>query len=91
MLPPIGIFGVYDKLTLRFEPGTLSKVQAVYGQDLRGDTATTLTSVVGINRTHDILTVEGHTIQSVGTAARSSSTELSEPGLVLVLETSGGV
>jgi hypothetical protein len=85
-LPPIGIFGVFEALSLVFEPGTLANVKEVYGQDLRGDAASTLTGSVGINRTHDVLIIEGRIIQSVGTAAMSSPKELSEPGMVLVLE-----
>jgi hypothetical protein len=90
-LPPIGIFGVFGDLTLTFEEGTLARVQRVYAQDLRGDTAEDLTKLVVVDASTDKLTIPGSVISRVGTAAKSDETELSEPGMVMVLELSSSV
>ena len=59
------------------------KVAKVMGQDLRDDTASDLTAQVAIHG--DELGLAGSLIRTTGTAARSSSADFSEPGMVLVL------
>ncbi len=75
---PIGIFGRYRSLTLKFphDPGQYK----IYAQDLAADTATNITKKV----THSAgkITLSGTLIEKIGLAAASPG-DLSEPALVL--------
>jgi hypothetical protein len=78
MFAPIGIFGKYRSLTLRF-PADPSQYK-IYAQDLAADTATNITKKV----THSAgkITLSGDLIEKIGLAAASPG-DLSEPALVL--------
>ncbi len=77
---PIGIFGSYRTLVLRF-PGDASGLR-ILAQDLAGDQAFDITGQVtcdGMN-----ITIDGKLIDRVG-RSNASPGDLSEPGLVLKL------
>lgn len=77
---PIGIFGRYRSLTLRFD----APVNAVriLAQDLAGQSAEDITSRVTIKG--NTLTLPGALIEKVGLSAHSQG-DMSDPGLVLVI------
>ena len=87
-LPAIAIFGgSFALLTFKFEPGVLSKIHQVLGQDLRAgpqNTALDLTDKVKVLVDSDELQISGELIKEVGTHAMTAG-DLSEPGLVLAI------
>lgn len=77
---PIGIFGRYHQLTIRFTaPGRIRKVM---GQDLAGDTPVEITKNVTI-RPHELI-IPGDLIEKVG-LMHATKGDVSEPGMVLVV------
>ncbi|HUC86336.1 MAG TPA: hypothetical protein VL970_14155 [Candidatus Acidoferrales bacterium] len=77
---PVGVFGHYRSLTLRFS-APLGRVQ-VLAQDLAGERAEDITSQVLIKDNR--LTLPGGLIDKVGLSAASQG-DTSDPGLVLVI------
>jgi hypothetical protein len=75
---PIGVFGHYRSLTLRFS-APLGKVH-VLAQDLAGERAEDITSQVLIK--DNMLTLPGGLIEKMGLSAASQG-DTSDPGLVL--------
>ncbi|MFW5656517.1 MAG: hypothetical protein ACOC0C_02780 [Bacteroidota bacterium] len=78
---PIGVFGRYNSLTIKFE--RLPNLIKVYGQDLAGSRAIDITEYVVINKNSLMLT--GELIDEVGTLAASTG-DLSDPGLLIQIE-----
>ena len=77
---PIGVFGRYRTLTLRFD-APLGKTR-ILAQDLAGESAEDITGLVTIK--DNLLTLPGALIQRVGLSAASQG-DTSDPGLVLVI------
>jgi len=77
---PVGIFGSYRSLVLRF-PGDVSG-QRILAQDLAGDRAVDITAQVACNGKE--ITIDGKLIDRVG-RLEATAGDLSEPGLVLKL------
>lgn len=78
---PIGVFGHYKSLSIRF--GTLKKPKAICAQDLAGNRSENVVDQVRIEG--DVLTLPGSLIDRIGLAAAHRG-DLSDPGLVLVVE-----
>lgn len=74
---PIGIFGYYDSLTLRFDAPVKGKIVA---QDMLGDESRDITDRVKIDG--DRLILSGALLREIGKSARDAS-DTSEPSLVL--------
>jgi hypothetical protein len=84
-LPAVGIFGGgFNSLTLQYERGALTSVTAVLAQDLRGNTSINVLGAGVTKRGDDTLEVDGALIATLGLHDRSSPSDVSEPGLVLV-------
>ena len=75
---PVGIFGRYRSLTLKF-PADLGPCR-IYAQDLAGDRAADITTEVNLGRSS--ITLPGRLIENIGLADASPG-DLSEPALVL--------
>ena len=78
---PIGIFGKYDKLTLKFDHPIRDK--QVWAQDLMGDEAVDITNDVLQEDT--TITIPGEVIDRIGLSCRTMPSDGSDPGIVLVL------
>lgn len=78
---PIGIFGKYKVLTLKFTQD-ISKLR-VFGQDLAGNSATDITKKVSIKG--NTITLSGELIEQIGLSAASKN-DASESGMVLILK-----
>ncbi|MCB9384552.1 MAG: hypothetical protein H6509_08050 [Bryobacterales bacterium] len=76
---PIGVFGHYQTLVLRFGEA-LPAGARIWAQDLLADEATDVTSRVRMDGA--VLEIPGELIDEVGTAAASAG-DISAPGLVL--------
>jgi len=75
---PVGVFGLYDSLTLHAtETLTAKKVLA---QDLAGEEAVDITSRCAVDRSR--LRIPGSLLREIGTMAQSAG-DLSLPGLVV--------
>lgn len=97
----IGVFGVYRSLTLRFggsdggpgaaaTPARGATTPRVLMQDLATDgPPTDVTQAVSWPDAQTVV-VPGHLIDAVGLAGRSSPSESSPPGLVMVFEATAG-
>ena len=84
-LPAIGVFGIFGELVLRFGAAdVVAKIDRVYGQDLRGDTAVALREGVDWERVAGALVFNGTRLQALGTMAGTPG-DMSDPGLVLSL------
>lgn len=81
---PIGVFGHYRHLTLRFD-APLDKVR-ILAQDLAGERAEDITDQVVIK--DNTLTLSGALIERVGLSAASKG-DTSDPGLVLMIRKAG--
>lgn len=79
---PVGIFGVYKSLTLRFDRPILGL--QIVAQDLAGGNVYDITDLVDIS--DNSLTVDGELLLKIGTEAASSN-DISEPGLILQIGT----
>ena len=77
---PIGVFGVYSKLTLRFQTSLEGKDLSIYAQDLAGNMAENITDKVSISGKD--LIIPGDVIQEVG-LRNASRSDKSDPGLVI--------
>lgn len=77
---PIGVFGVYSKLTLRFQTSLAGKDLSIYAQDLAGNMAENITDKVSISGKD--LIIPGDVIQEVG-LRNASRGDKSDPGLVI--------
>ena len=78
---PIGVFGRYGQLTLVFDRSVNSKT--IYAQDLTGYTVHDITNAVTVCNNRII--IPGKLINKIGLNAVSNG-DVSEPGLVIVLE-----
>lgn len=78
---PIGVFGRYKSLSIRFDKAAMPK--AVWAQDLAGGRSENVMSQVEVKG--DVLTLPGSLIDRIGLSARRPG-DLSDPGLVLVVE-----
>jgi hypothetical protein len=76
---PIGIFGVYDSLTLRFDKVPVR----VLAQDLASDESTDITSDVSIKGSE--LHIPGELLSKIGLSAATKG-DVSEPGLLLAVD-----
>jgi len=83
---PIGVFGHYDRLVLRFGK-PLGDVKHVWAQDLLAEQAMDIKDRITLNRR--TLTLPGKLIDAIGTAAGDRG-DISVPGLVLRIETGEG-
>ena len=78
---PIGIFGYYKELTINFDDTISAK--KIYAQDLAGEAAQDITSLVMVDNNR--LVISGKLITKIG-LENATSGDLSEPGLVLVIK-----
>lgn len=79
---PIGVFGHYDQLILRFA-GSLDGVEKVWAQDLLAVESIDIMPIIQIS-SHTI-TIPGELIDRIGTSAGDEG-DISVPGMVLRLE-----
>jgi hypothetical protein len=77
----VGVFGHYERLTLRLGGGR--RIARVWAQDLAGDVAIDVTDRV--ERKEGAVVLPGALIEEIGLSAATPG-DLSEPGLVLKLE-----
>ncbi len=77
----VGVFGVFGKLTLRFDQ-PLGRCQ-VLAQDLAGSRSTDVTPQVSVHG--DTLALDGGLISKIGLSAARPG-DVSEPGLVMVIQ-----
>jgi hypothetical protein len=78
---PIGVFGRYRSLSIRFDK--LTRPKAIWAQDLAAGRSENVLDQVQIEG--DILTLPGSLIDRIGLSAGHRG-DLSDPGLVLVVE-----
>jgi len=78
---PIGIFGYYKQLTLKFDCDLIGK--KFYAQDLAGDEPQEITDLVGIDG--NLLHLPGEVITQIGLKDATVG-DVSDPGLVLVIK-----
>lgn len=76
---PIGIFGLYKSLRIRFSKPLPKKVK-IYGQDLLVESAIDITEKVSIGKNE--ITISGDLIKDIGTSAGDPD-DLSVPGMVI--------
>lgn len=79
---PIGIFGEYATLTLKFTAPVGGK--KIWAQDLLDDEARDITSRVRLSG--DTLTIPGQVIHEIGLRGRTRPDDTSAPGLVMALK-----
>lgn len=77
---PVGIFGRYGSLKLRFDDPVKPDSVRIYGQDLASEIAVDLTGSIRIHPSYII--IPGELIEETGLSG-SSGDDLSEPGMVL--------
>jgi hypothetical protein len=76
-----GIFGYYDSLSFVFSSAVASGIK-VLAQDLAGDSAVNITSMVKIST--NTLTIPGAIIAQIGLSAKTTG-DVSDPGMLMVL------
>jgi len=76
---PIGIFGLYKSLRIRFSKPLPEKVK-IFGQDLLAKSAMDITEKVSIGKNE--ITISGDLIKDIGTSAGDPD-DLSAPGMVI--------
>jgi hypothetical protein len=79
---PIGVFGYYNSLTLRFDK-PLTPQNRILAQDLAADKAVNITADAAVQDNR--LTLPGALIEKIGLAAKSPD-DLSDPGLILTIQ-----
>lgn len=77
---PVGVFGRFESLTIRFPEAPKGRNLKVYAQDLAGDVPVDITAEVVIDG--NCMTVSGETIEKVGLMCATEG-DLSDPGLVI--------
>lgn len=78
---PIGIFGKFESIALKYDENISEKV--IWGQDLAGDTAVNITSKVIVK--NDSIWIPGELIAEIGLMAATPG-DVSEPGMVLCIK-----